>query len=66
MAGTVDISLSPDQLIRAIKKMKKKDRDAFLEDLIASTSPEYIESIKEARADYKAGRVKDHEEVFGK
>ncbi len=45
--------------------MKKQDRDVFLEDLLAATSPEYIESIKEARADYKAGRVKSHEEVFG-
>jgi PHD/YefM family antitoxin component YafN of YafNO toxin-antitoxin module len=46
--------------------MKKKDRDAFLEDLLAATSPEYLEGIKEARADYKAGRVKSHKEVFGK
>jgi hypothetical protein len=30
----------------------------------ASTSPEYIKSIKESRDDYKAGRVKSHEEVF--
>jgi hypothetical protein len=45
--------------------MKKKERDAFLEDLLASTSPEYLQSIKEARADYKAGRTKTHIEVFG-
>jgi hypothetical protein len=48
-----------------VKKMKKRERDAFLEDLWAATSPEYISSIREARADYKAGRVKSHEEVFG-
>ncbi|HOW53722.1 MAG TPA: hypothetical protein PLR60_03625 [Syntrophorhabdaceae bacterium] len=45
--------------------MKKKERDAFLEDLLAATSPEYLASIKEARADHKAGRVKTHAEVFG-
>jgi hypothetical protein len=45
--------------------MKKEKRDGFLEDLLASTSPEYLRSIKEARADYEAGRVKSHEEVFG-
>jgi len=45
--------------------MKKKDREAFLEDLIAATSPEYLSSIKEARADYKAGRTMTHKEVFG-
>ncbi len=36
-----------------------------LEDLLASTYPEYLKSIREARADYEAGRVKSHEEVFG-
>jgi len=45
--------------------MNKRDRDDFLEELFATTSPEYLESIKDARADYKAGRVKMHDEVFG-
>jgi hypothetical protein len=45
--------------------MKKKERDAFLEDLLASTSPEYIDSIREARAEYKTKKVKTHKEVFG-
>ena len=46
--------------------MKKKEREAFLKDLLASTSPKYLRGIKEARADYKAGRVKTHDEVFGR
>jgi len=66
MLHVVKINLDPEEIIKAIKKMKKKGRDAFLEDLLASTSPEYLNSIKEARADYKAGRIKTHEEVFGK
>jgi len=37
----------------------------FFEDLLAATSPEYLENIKEACADYKAGRTFDHEEIFG-
>jgi hypothetical protein len=45
--------------------MTKKDRDDFLEELLATISPEYLESIRDARADYKAGRVKTHDEVFG-
>ncbi len=45
--------------------MKKKEREAFLEDLLAATSPEHLKSIREARADHKAGRVKSHDEVFG-
>jgi hypothetical protein len=44
--------------------MKTCPRFFLLEDLLASTSPEYLKSIKEARADYKADRVKTHQEVF--
>jgi len=65
MLNTVKIDLSGRELIKAIKAMRKKERDAFLEDLLAATSPKYLESIREARADYKAGRVKTHAEVFG-
>jgi hypothetical protein len=65
MARAIRIEVKPEDIIEAVKKMKKKEREAFLEDLLASTSPEYLESIKEARADYKSGRVKSHEEVFG-
>jgi len=61
----IQIELKPKDIIEAVKKMKKKERDAFLEDLLAATSPEYLESIRHARADYRAGRVKSHAEVFG-
>jgi len=37
----------------------------YFEDLLALTSPKYIESIKKAREDIKKGRVKTFEEVFG-
>lgn len=65
MPGTLKIKITKKEMIDAVKGMKKEERDAFLEDLLASTSPEYLQSIKEARADYKAGRVKGHGEVFG-
>ena len=65
MSKAIKIEVKPDEIIEAVKKMNKKERDAFLQDLLASTSPEYLQSIKEARADYKAGHVKSHEEVFG-
>jgi hypothetical protein len=65
MLNTIKLEVRPQDIIAAVKKMKKEKRDGFLEDLLASTSPEYLRSIKEARADYKAGRVKSHEEVFG-
>jgi len=50
----------------AVKSMKKSARQVFLEDLIAATSPEYLQSIREARRDFKAGRVKSHGQVFGR
>ena len=66
MLGALKLQVKREEIIEAIKGMKKKERDAFLEDILAATSPEYLKSIKEARADYKAKRVKTHEEVFGK
>ena len=65
MAQTVQVSIRPTEIIDAVKKMKKKDREAFVEDLLAATSPEYVKSIKEARAEYRAGKKFSHEEVFG-
>jgi len=65
MDKPLHIEVRPKDIIEAVKKMKKKEREAFLEDLLAATSPEYLTSIQEARADYKAGRVKSHEEDFG-
>lgn len=66
MIGAVQIQVKPEEIIEAIKRMEKRKREAFLEDLLAATSPDYLKSIQEARADYKAKRVKRHEEVFGK
>jgi hypothetical protein len=66
MIGTLKIQVKPEEIIEAVKGMEKRKRDAFLEDLIAATSPEYLNSIREARADYKSKRIKTHEEVFGK
>ena len=65
MAKPIIIEVKPEDIIEAVKRMKKKEGEAFLEDHLASTSPEYLESIREARVDYRAGRVKSHEEVFG-
>ena len=37
----------------------------FFEDLLALTSKEYVKSIREARRDYKDGRVFTHRQAFG-
>jgi hypothetical protein len=61
----IKLEIRPEEIIEAVKKMKKRERDSFLEDLLAATSPEYLDSIKQARADYKAGRTGRHDEAFG-
>jgi hypothetical protein len=66
MPTAVKMEVSPETIIRAVKSMKKSVRQVFLEDLIAATSPEYLQSIREARRDFKAGRVKSHGQVFGR
>jgi hypothetical protein len=65
MLSVVKMKVRPEDIIDAVKKMRKREREAFLEDLLASTSPDYLKSIREARADYRAKRVKTHAEVFG-
>ncbi len=38
----------------------------FLEDLLALTSSQYLESIRQAREDYRKGRSYSHADLFGK
>ena len=66
MSTALKMEVSPETIIRAVKGMKKTARRAFLEDLIAATSPEYLQSIREARREFKVGRVKSHADVFGR
>ena len=49
MIGTVKIQVKPKEIIEAVKGMEKRKREAFLEDLLAATSPEYLKSIREPR-----------------
>ena len=65
MSTVVKMEVSPETIIRAVKSMKKSARQVFLEDLIAATSPKYLQSIREARRDFKVGKVKSHGQVFG-
>jgi hypothetical protein len=66
MAGFVKVEIAPEEIVKAVKAMQKKERDALLEDILASTAPEYLDSIREARVEYRSGRIKSHKEVFGK
>jgi len=62
---SISLTISPTQIISAVKSLSKEQQESFIEDLLAAISPEYLESIREARADYEAGRVQSHTEVFG-
>jgi len=66
METEIKLKVKPEDIIEAVKAMSKQDREDFLEDLLASTSPEYLHSIQEARADYESGDVKKHNELFDK
>ena len=54
------INLSLGDLISALKMLDEEDREFFVENLLASLSPEYLKSIEEARKDYKEGRILSH------
>jgi PHD/YefM family antitoxin component YafN of YafNO toxin-antitoxin module len=62
----IEVDVTTEQVIQAVKRMKKAQRDEFIEELLAATSPEYLASIRQARADARAGRVKSIDEVFGR
>jgi len=61
---TIQIEIKPEEIVEAVKRMSKEEQEDFLEELLAATSSEYLESIKEAREDYKAGRIYSHNEIF--
>jgi hypothetical protein len=63
-AASPPIDPTPAQVIAAVRRMNVAERRAFIEDLLAATSPEYLAGIREARADRRAGRVKSLREVF--
>jgi len=46
-----------------ISNTVRESMEDLLEDLTALSSKEYLTSIKEAREDYKHGRVKSIEEI---
>ncbi|KAA0231185.1 hypothetical protein EDS67_03800 [candidate division KSB1 bacterium] len=62
----LSVPVSIEQIVQAVKKMKKNDQRALIEDLLAATSPDYLASIREAREDYRRGRVRTHHDVFSK
>jgi hypothetical protein len=58
------VDINPQAVIAAVKNMHKEEQEDFLENLLAATSPDYLDSIREARQDYKDGRIYTHDEAF--
>jgi len=57
-----DLTVNEFQLL--IDQSIHKAFEEISEDFLALSSPGYLESIEEARQDFKAGRTKTFEEVF--
>ncbi|MCX9013686.1 MAG: hypothetical protein OIN89_02645 [Candidatus Methanoperedens sp.] len=55
--------LTVDEFKTLISDTIRESMEDLLEDLTALSSKEYISSIREAREDYKHGRVKSIEEI---
>lgn len=49
--------LPVEDLERLIERVVRRTLSEYLEDLEALASPEYLASVREAREDYRAGRV---------
>ncbi|OHB74773.1 MAG: hypothetical protein A2Z34_06430 [Planctomycetes bacterium RBG_16_59_8] len=61
----IHLGVPVETLVDAVRRMKRRDRETLIEDLIALTCPKYLDSIAEARSDHGHGRVKTHEQLFG-
>lgn len=64
MTSKLIMEISPQEIIHAVQKMPKEEQEDFIEQLLAATSPEYLQSVREAREDYHAGRVESHDDLF--
>jgi hypothetical protein len=57
-----DLSLT--EFKKLISETVRKSMEEYLEDIICLNNPQYIQSIKEAREDYKKGDYKSFEDIF--
>ncbi len=60
----INMGLSLSDLIKAINALKPQDKELLIESILAATSPEYLESIKQARQEYRDGKTLTFDEVF--
>jgi len=60
----VKIGFSVADLAAALQQLSDEDREFFIENLLAATSPDYLKSIDEARRDYREGKTIPYEKLF--
>ena len=60
----VKVGISVKDLIATLQGLSDEDREFFIENLLAATSPEYLRSISQARQDYREGTTIPFQEVF--
>ena len=58
------VGISLEELVAALREARDEDREWFLENLLAATSPEYLKSIEDVREDYRQGRTVEAKELF--
>jgi len=57
--------LTVEELKTVISDTVKDSMEDIVEDMLALSNEEYLRSIEEARNDYREGRVKSFEDIFG-
>ena len=62
MAKVKDLTVEEFQSL--ISNTIKETLEDLIEDILALSSMNYLQSIEEARQNYKNGKVKTYEEVF--
>jgi len=60
----IKVGISLKEIIAAIRELDEEDREFLIENLLAATSQDYLESIREARGEYKRGEIIPHEKLF--
>ena len=63
MAKVKDLTV--EELKTVISDTVKDSMQDIVEDMLALSNEAYLRSIEEARNDYREGRVKSFEDIFG-
>ncbi|MBC7093301.1 hypothetical protein H5T53_04785 [Candidatus Bipolaricaulota bacterium] len=61
----VTVGLAVQDLIAALKNMNTEEREDFIENLLAATSPEYLRSVDKATQELHGGCAEPDEQVVG-